>query len=166
MTHNEAANGHSDGSRRFEKQFSMNKQLTTRRGCSWKMKGLVDIGIAWTFGVCGARLYVFHFRWEKGRAADSAVSVATARPFDLHPQIKVLLCRLHCCNHSTVRSQIKGKNCSSSHCSLGHSSTSEFLIAPAVEWVSRAQPCLEECRVVHSADVCSGQTLWLAHVRG
>jgi hypothetical protein len=107
------------------------------------MKSLVNIGIAWTFGVCGARLSVFHFRREKGRAA---VPVATARSFDLHPQIKVLLCTLHCCNQSTVRSQINGWNCSSSHCSLGHSSTSEFLIAPAVwfsvEWVSRAQPCV------------------------
>jgi len=110
------------------------------------MKGLVDIGIAWTFGVCGAHLSVFHFRRQ--RAADiSAVSVATERRFDLvHPQIKVLLCGLHCRNHSTVRSQINGRNCNSSHCSLGHSSTTEFLIAPAVrfsvDWISRAQPCL------------------------
>jgi len=89
-----------------------------------KVKSLVNIGIAWTFGVCGAHLSVFHFRREKGRAADiSAVPVATARPFDLHPQIKVLFCTLHCSNHSTVRSQINGRNCSSSHCSMGHSST-------------------------------------------
>jgi hypothetical protein len=136
-----------------------------------KMKGLVNIGIAWTFGVCGANLYVFHFRREKRRAADiSAVEVATARPFDLHPQIKVLLWTLNCCNHSTLRSQTNGRNCSSSHCSLGQSNSSEFLIAPAVrfnvEWVSRAQPCVEECCVVHSAEVYSGQSLWLAHVRG
>jgi len=53
-----------------------------------KIKGLVNIGIAWTFGVCGgAHLSVFHFRREKGRAADiSAVAVATARPLDLNPQ--------------------------------------------------------------------------------